>query len=242
MMAHGPSGVPSRPLVRPCGDFERLKRLQIAFHNASAYHRRAREDCGDCGGGSSKRGWRGFAGASTGVERAGRACGRRGSMDAAEAASAYAQRCIGNISTTRRAGKRRGSARARGAGRAGAFAKRASRRKRGVECRGGGGAARTRRRARNRSRAWCATHCLAISYLQDGKKPPDYLRGVSGAPSRTVWQGGCVHLTYLHPTRINGNLIVRSQGCKKQMGPGDFFVLFGDLPKIRPMKHRPITR
>jgi hypothetical protein len=45
----------------------------------SGYRSCAREDCGDCGGGSSKRGWRGFAGESTGVERVGRARGMRGS-------------------------------------------------------------------------------------------------------------------------------------------------------------------
>jgi hypothetical protein len=40
MVAHGSSGFPSRPGNRPCGDVERLKKLQIAVNNASAYQRR----------------------------------------------------------------------------------------------------------------------------------------------------------------------------------------------------------
>jgi hypothetical protein len=40
MVAHGSSGVTSRPGVRPGYDAERLKRLQIAVHNATAYQRR----------------------------------------------------------------------------------------------------------------------------------------------------------------------------------------------------------
>jgi hypothetical protein len=40
MVAHGPSGVPSRSGVWPCDGAEPLKRLQIALHNANAYQRR----------------------------------------------------------------------------------------------------------------------------------------------------------------------------------------------------------
>jgi hypothetical protein len=40
MVAHGPSGVPSRPGVRLGDDVEQLKRLQIAVYNANAYQRR----------------------------------------------------------------------------------------------------------------------------------------------------------------------------------------------------------
>ena len=60
-------------------------------------------------------------------------------MGAAESASAYAEGFSENILTTRRAGKRRGSAGARGAGQAVFFAgRRACRRNRGAESRAGG--------------------------------------------------------------------------------------------------------
>jgi hypothetical protein len=40
MVAHGPSGVPSRPGVRLGDDAGWLKRLKIAVHNTRAYQRR----------------------------------------------------------------------------------------------------------------------------------------------------------------------------------------------------------